>query len=98
MRCEKSRCAICLRIAFLSGSLVFTDTLGRSFDQIAYGTVTDATVRPLAEGTDAMTSSYNRDTRSIPASVVRQITELPEVEQAQGAITGTGQLEYCCAG
>ncbi|GAA3538772.1 ABC transporter [Aeromicrobium flavum] len=82
--------AIVLGIAFLSGSLVFTDTIGESFDQIAYGTVTDVAVRPETGNGDAIAMSVNREARSIPASVIDEISALPGVERAQGAVNGGG--------
>ncbi len=90
LRLLLSAFAIVLGIAFLSGSLVFTDTLGRSFDQLAYGTVTDVTVRPATEAGDAVSMNINRDARSIPAEYVEKVANLPQVKQAQGAISGTG--------
>lgn len=82
--------AIVLGIAFLSGSLVFTDTIGRSFDRIAYGTVTDVAVRPATEDGDAIAMGINRDARSIPAEYVDRIAELPEVDKVEGVVNSTG--------
>lgn len=82
--------AIVLGIAFLSGSLVFTDTIGRSFDQIAYGTVTDVAVRPVTGDGDAIAMSVNREARTIPASVVDDVAALPDVARAEGAVNGGG--------
>lgn len=82
--------AIVLGIAFLSGSLVFTDTIGKSFDQIAYGTVTDVAVRPITDPSDAIAMAVNRDARTIPAGYVDRIAALPDVARAQGAVNGAG--------
>ncbi|MCD9154437.1 ABC transporter permease [Aeromicrobium duanguangcaii] len=82
--------AIVLGIAFLSGSLVFTDTIGESFDQIAYGTVTDVAVRPETGNDDAIAMSVNREARSIPASYVDEVAALPGVARAEGAVNGGG--------
>nr|WP_276568761.1 FtsX-like permease family protein [Aeromicrobium phoceense] len=82
--------AIVLGIAFLSGSLVFTDTIGKSFDQIALGTVTDVAVRPQTAEGDAVAMSVNREARTIPASVVGQVAALPDVARAEGAVNGGG--------
>lgn len=82
--------AIVLGIAFLSGSLVFTDTIGRSFDQIAYGTVTDVAVRPVTGEGDAIAMSVNREARTIPASVIDDVAPLPGVARAEGAVNGAG--------
>ena len=82
--------AIVLGIAFLSGSLVFTDTIGRSFDQIAYGTVTDVAVRPVTGDGDAIAMSVNREARTIPASVIDDVAAVPGVARAEGAVNGAG--------
>lgn len=90
LRLLLSAFAIVLGVAFLSGSLVFTDTIARSFDQIAYGTVTDVTVRPVTDTGDAAAAAINRDARTIPASVVGDVAAVPGVERAEGAINGAG--------
>ncbi len=90
LRLLLSAFAIVLGIAFLSGSLVFTDTIGESFDQIANGTVTDVAVRPITDTSDAVATSINRDARTIPAKYVDEVAALPDVARAEGAINGVG--------
>lgn len=90
LRLLLSAFAIVLGIAFLSGSLVFTDTIGRSFDEIANGVVTDVAVRPVTSEDDALAIGVNRDARTVPASLVEEVAALPEVERAEGAVNGTG--------
>ena len=58
--------AVMLGVAFVAGSLVFTDTLGRAFTSIMAGTVGDVVVRrPVARATMS-----TQTTRTLPASLV----------------------------
>ena len=52
LRLFMSAFAIILGVAFVAGSFVFTDTLGRSFDSIMSSTVGDVVVRPAVGDTD----------------------------------------------
>ena len=52
LRLFMSAFAIILGVAFVAGSFVFTDTLGRSFESITSSTVGDVVVRPAATGSD----------------------------------------------
>ncbi len=80
LRLALSGMAIVLGVAFVAGSFIFTDALGGSFDGIVRGTTSDVEIAPKgANDFDSM-----QDTRTIPGSVVDQINELPEVDQAYG--------------
>ena len=46
VRLLMSALAIVLGVGFVAGSLIFTDTLGRTFDGIMEGTVGDVVVQP----------------------------------------------------
>lgn len=82
--------AIVLGIAFLAGSLVFTDTIGKSFDDIASGGVPDATIRLSGLGQGGIDQVINVDSRRIPASVVPELAALPGVNRADGSVDGQG--------
>jgi len=90
LRLLLSAFAIVLGIAFLSGSLVFTDTIGRSFDEIANGIVADVAVRPVTDDDDAIAMGVNRDVRSIPADYVERVAALPESARVEGSVNGSG--------
>ena len=47
LRLFMSAFAVILGVAFVAGSFVFTDTLGRSFDAITSSSVGDVVVRPV---------------------------------------------------
>ena len=70
-----SAMAIVLGVAFVAGSFIITDTIGRSFDDIIEGTTADVEIG--YEGANDFDSL--QDSRTIPASVVDQLEALPEV-------------------
>ncbi|MEI2732306.1 MAG: FtsX-like permease family protein [Dermatophilaceae bacterium] len=47
LRLALTAVAVALGVAFVAGSLVFTDTLGRTFDSIMLGSTGDVVVRPV---------------------------------------------------
>ncbi|MDX6277326.1 MAG: putative transport system permease protein [Nocardioidaceae bacterium] len=82
--------AIVLGVAFLSGSLIFTDTMGKSFDNIISGTTSDATVRLSGLSQGSLTAAINIDSRTIPASLVPKLAAAPGVARADGSVDGMG--------
>jgi putative ABC transport system permease protein len=92
LRLLLSAFAIVLGVAFLSGSLIFTDTMGKSFDNIVNGTVSDASVRltGLDTGGGGFTDAINIDSRTIPASLVSRLADAPGVARADGSVDGQG--------
>ena len=74
LRLLLSAFAIVLGVAFVAGSLIFTDALGGAFDDIIEGSTADVEV--AFEG--AIAFDAVQDNRTIPASVVEDLEELPE--------------------
>ncbi|WP_068251152.1 ABC transporter permease [Janibacter corallicola] len=85
LRLLMSAMAIILGTAFVAGSLIFTDTLGRTFDGIMDGAVGDVVVQP--EQTDDYGGSGGGH---IPASDVREFADLPGAARADGSVDATG--------
>lgn len=86
LRLIMSTFAIVLGVAFVAGSLIFTDTLGRSFTALFASTVGDVVVRP--EGGTTVDGSPS--TRTIPASVVADLTGTPGSTRVDGNVTAFG--------
>ncbi|MGH1564342.1 ABC transporter permease [Mumia sp. DW29H23] len=84
VRLLMSAFAIVLGVAFVAGTLIFTDTMSKSFDGIVKGSTPDVTVRPA--GTGSWDQAPSADTRTIPASVVEQLRELPGAARADGSV------------
>ncbi|MDN5716895.1 MAG: FtsX-like permease family protein [Janibacter sp.] len=80
-----SALAIVLGTAFVAGSLIFTDTLGRTFDGIMDGTVGDVVVQ--AEQTDDFGGSGGA---RISAAEVDELAALPGAARADGNVDAFG--------
>lgn len=82
--------AVFLGVAFLTGTLIVSDTLSSSIDrffQQAYGG-TDVVVRSASQVANGTTAP--RD--NIPASIVETVKSVPGVAVADPVIEGSGQL------
>ncbi len=78
VRLMLSAFAIVLGVAFVSGTMIFTDAMGGAFDDIIEGSTADVEIAYKGAGDfDSM-----QDNRTIPASVVTDLERLPEVESA----------------
>lgn len=82
LRLVMSAFAIILGVSFVSGSFIFTDTLGRAFDGIVAGSVGDVVVRP--EG--AQVASGSQGSATIPASVVADLADVEGAARADGNV------------
>ena len=84
--------AIVLGVAFVTGTLVLTDTSSRLFDdQFAQATAgVDLVVRDQADFDAAMGVEVERD--PLPAGLVDRIRQVPGVGQAQGTVQGSALL------
>lgn len=85
-----SALAIVLGVGFLSGSLVFTDTMAKSFDEIIGGSTADAQIRLSGLGQGNLNAAVNIDQRTLPASLVPALDAIPGVARADGSVYGQG--------
>ncbi|MEV0154767.1 FtsX-like permease family protein [Micromonospora sp. NPDC050686] len=85
--------AVVLGVAFVTGSLVLTDTSGRLLDdQFRTATAgTDLTVRDAVAFDSAMGVEVARD--PLPDATVRRVAALPGVSAARPLVRGEGLLE-----
>lgn len=88
LRLLLSGVAVVLGVAFVAGTLVFTDTLQRTFDDLFTQTSTDVVVTPKQEFTD--NSGYGGVTASLPASVLDDVRGVDGVAKAEGFVFVTG--------
>lgn len=88
LRMLSSALAVVLGVAFVAGSLIFTDTMQRSFDVIVQGSSPDVTVRP--QDKSGNTVGFTPDARTIPASVVEDLRSTPGAERVDGAVQSQG--------
>ncbi len=78
LRLLLSAFAIVLGVAFVAGTLIFTNAMGGAFDDIIEGSTADVEV--AFKGANDFDSG--QDDRTFPASVVSDLEALPEVESA----------------
>ena len=86
LRLLTSTLAIVLGVAFVAGTLIFTDTLDRSFTSIFDSSVGDVVVEPSG----AASSGSDRTTLTVPADVVDELAALPGAARADGRASGSG--------
>ena len=84
LRLLMSTFAIVLGVAFVAGSLMFTDSLDRAFTGIMNGTVGDATVRPAV---DTGRRGFGTDARIIPPSSLAKARSAAGVRQVDGVVS-----------
>jgi putative ABC transport system permease protein len=86
LRLLMSTFAIVLGVAFVVGSLVFSDTLNRSFTALFASTVGDVVVRPVG-GT---TVDGEPTAETVPGSLVDKLAALPGAARADGNVSAVG--------
>lgn len=84
-RMALSAVAVLLSVAFVSGTLVFTDTMNTTFDKLFAVTSSDVTVSPKTAEDEDDGGGTGRPV-SLPASTVEQVAAVDGVKQAQGAV------------
>ena len=78
LRLLLSAFAIVLGVAFVAGTMIFTNAMGGAFDDIIEGSTADVEV--AFKGANDFDSG--QDNRTFPASVVSELEALPEVGSA----------------
>ncbi len=91
-----SMVAVVLGVAFVAGSYVFTDTLGRAFTGLTQGAVGDVIVRPDGSGGRGGIGVPTGST--VPDSLVAELAAVPGAERADGRITSFGTFVVAADG
>jgi len=86
LRLVMSGFAIVLGVAFVAGSLIFTDTLGQAFTQIMAGSTGDVIVRPVGAVNDENTQSA----KTLPASLVGDLARADGAARVDGFVSAVG--------
>jgi putative ABC transport system permease protein len=86
-RMALSAVAVLLSVAFVSGTLVFTDTMNTTFDKLFAVTSSDVTVSPKEARSEE--TPQNGVPESMPASVLEQVRKAEGVKSAEGAVGST---------
>jgi putative ABC transport system permease protein len=80
--------AIVLGVAFVTGILMFSDTLQRSFTALFDSTVGDTVVRPA--NSDVANQGAVFSTQTVPASLQPALEQLPGAARVDGMVSATG--------
>ncbi len=83
-RMALSAVAVLLSVAFVCGTLVFTDTMNTTFDKLFAVTSSDVTVAP--KDAEAEDTPQNGVPESLPASTLERIRSADGVASAEGAV------------
>ncbi|WP_405617053.1 ABC transporter permease [Streptomyces sp. NBC_01511] len=86
-RMALSAVAVLLSVAFVSGTLVFTDTMNTTFDKLFAASSSDVTVSPKGAAAGDDSPSQTGKPESLPASVVARVEKSPGVKSAEGAVS-----------
>ncbi|WP_151084406.1 ABC transporter permease [Nocardioides cynanchi] len=86
VRLLMSTFAIALGVAFVVGSLVFSAALSAGFNRLFGASVGDVVVRPAG----ATTLNGDPSTRTVPASLVDRLAQVPGAARADGNVQALG--------
>lgn len=84
-RMALSAVAVLLSVAFVSGTLVFTDTMNATFDKLFAATASDVTVSP--KGADDNDGPRTGRPESLSASLVEKVAGAQGVKSAEGGVS-----------
>ncbi|MGV9451817.1 ABC transporter permease [Streptomyces sp. NPDC003635] len=88
-RMALSAVAVLLSVAFVCGTLVFTDTMSTTFDKLFAATSADVTVSSKAASDTGETTDDTGKPPVMPASVVATVKGAPGVKSAEGTVFST---------
>ncbi|WP_112468916.1 ABC transporter permease [Streptomyces triticisoli] len=88
-RMALSAVAVLLSVAFVCGTLVFTDTMNTTFDKLFAATSSDVTVSAKGASDSGETTSGNGKPPVMPASVLTEVRGVDGVESAEGTVFST---------
>src|ERR1700677_3143895 len=95
MRLALTALAIVLGVTFVSGTLVLTDTLNRTFDTLignAYQHINFQIRGKAAFGNSAAALNSTADRKPVPESLEGVVRRLPGVAYADGSVDGYAQF------
>ncbi|MFI5795171.1 ABC transporter permease [Streptomyces sp. NPDC051677] len=88
-RMALSAVAVLLSVAFVCGTLVFTDTMNTTFDKLFAATSSDVTVSAKGASDTGETTSDNGKPPVMPASVLGGVRKAQGVKSAEGTVFST---------
>ncbi|WP_016908946.1 ABC transporter permease [Streptomyces xiaopingdaonensis] len=88
-RMALSGIAVLLSVAFVCGTLVFTDTMNATFDRMFSSTAADVTVKPKGESAQEEAPRTGRP-ETIPAGTLERVRGVDGVRDAEGSVSTAG--------
>ncbi|MFS4097665.1 ABC transporter permease [Streptomyces sp. AF1A] len=88
-RMALSAVAVLLSVAFVCGTLVFTDTMNTTFDKLFQATSSDVTVSAKGSSDSGETTSRTGRPPVMPASVLGEVRSVRGVKSAEGTVFST---------
>lgn len=88
-RMALSAVAVLLSVAFVCGTLVFTDTMNTTFDKLFAATSSDVTVSAKGASDSGETTADNGKPPVIPASVLDEVKGADGAKSAEGTVFST---------
>ncbi|MER5181778.1 FtsX-like permease family protein [Streptomyces sp. NPDC002896] len=88
-RMALSAVAVVLSVAFVCGTLVFTDTMNTTFDKLFATTASDVTVSAKGASDSGETQAGNGKPPVMPASVLGEVRGVDGVKSAEGTVFST---------
>ncbi|MFI2642928.1 ABC transporter permease [Streptomyces sp. NPDC018610] len=88
-RMALSAVAVLLSVAFVCGTLVFTDTMNTTFDKLFAATASDVTVSAKSASDSGETTSGNGKPPVVAASVLGKVRGAAGVKSAEGSVAST---------
>src|SRR3954454_10055002 len=82
--------AVILGVAFMAGTLVLTDTVGKSFDDLFK--TNNQGIDAVVQHDAAFSSQHGTERDRVPASVLDTVKGTPGVAGAEGTILGFAQM------
>ncbi|GGU50615.1 ABC transporter permease [Streptomyces violascens] len=87
-RMALSTLAVLLGVAFVSGTLVFSDTINLAFTGISSSTAADVTIKPKQAFTPEIEDrALSGEVPTLPASIVAKVAAVPGVQAAHGQVS-----------
>ncbi|MFF8728235.1 ABC transporter permease [Streptomyces sp. NPDC015171] len=88
-RMALSAVAVMLSVAFVCGTLVFTDTMNTTFDKLFQATSSDVTVSAKGSSDSGRTTSRTGKPPVMPAAVLGEVRKAEGVRSAEGTVFST---------
>ncbi|MDO0927347.1 FtsX-like permease family protein [Streptomyces sp. TG1A-8] len=88
-RMALSAIAVLLSVGFVSGTLVFTDTMNTTFDKLFQATSSDVTVSAGSASDSGETTSRTGKPPVMPASVLDEVRRARGVRSAEGTVSSS---------